>query len=85
MVRSSFGLRDYTFNAVSLGVFSLTDHFISLGSIVNPSDSVIIHNDDDNLSDHLAIECSFCIQPLSPCAGNSSECLASRNTLPKLM
>ena len=34
------------------------------------------------LSDHLAIECSFYIEPPSPCI---YECLASRNTLPKLL
>ena len=43
---------DYTFNAVNLGVYSLIDHFICSRSIVDCSDSVIIQNDDDNLSDH---------------------------------
>jgi len=55
------------------------------GDNVHCNDSVIIHNDDDNLSDHLAIECSFHIESLSPCAGDSYECLASRKTLPKLL
>jgi len=47
---------------------------------------VIIHNDDDdNLSDHLAIECSFHIETLFPCVGDSNEYLESRKTLPKLL
>ena len=85
MVRSSLDCVDYTFNAVSLGVYSLSDHFLCSRSIVHCNDSVIIHNDDDNLSDHLAIECSFHIESLSPCAGDSYECFASRKTLPKLL
>jgi len=47
---------------------------------------VIIHNDDDdNLSDHLAIECSFHIETLCPCVGDSNEYLESRKTLPRLL
>ena len=77
---------DYTFYADSLGVYSLIDHFICSRDIVECNDCVInIHNDDDNLSDHLAIECCLHIEALCPYAGNSSECLLSRNTSPKLL
>ena len=63
----------------------MIDHFICSRDIVECNDCVIIHNDDDNLSDRLAIEYSLHIEALCPYVGNSSECLLSRNTSPKLL
>jgi len=46
---------DYTYHTSSLHRYSLLDHFICSQDLVTNNERVLIHNDGDNMSDHLAI------------------------------
>ena len=47
----------YTFHADNIGHFSLIDHMLVSECLVHDHQSVIIHVDDSNWSDHYAISC----------------------------
>ena len=49
----------YTFHADSVGHFSLIDHMLVSECLVQDHNSVTIHADDSNISDHYAISCSI--------------------------
>jgi len=48
---------DYTYHTSSLHHYSLIDHFICSDDLITNNEQVLIHNDGDNMSDHLAISC----------------------------
>jgi len=47
----------YTFHADNIGHFSLIDHMLVSECLVHDHQSVVIHVDDSNWSDHYAISC----------------------------
>jgi len=51
------GSVQYTFHADSMGHFSLIDHMLVSECLVQDHNSVTIHVDDSNVSDHYAISC----------------------------
>jgi len=50
---------DYTYHADANGHFSLIDHMLVSQCLVQSHQSVVIHVDDINISDHYAISCAF--------------------------
>ena len=50
---------NYTYHNDTLMNYSAIDHFISSPELLSPQQFVHVLDDGDNLSDHLAIQCSF--------------------------